>query len=193
MYPVPLRFSNSSNKNHQDIIYDHALSRKSCNIIQNILNCLQWIRFELSSSNKRSINPHGCQSRFPSVPSKLLRRYQILLIVRRRVVHIQGPHKFLMTDRYGTQLKVMRKNRKSRIFQASNRFDAKHLPEFLLSSQAVIAAATEVLYTQSTQLFPGPDDTVTHQVKLAIDQDAEIVYWLVPQPATGYISLVYLG
>lgn len=61
------------------------------------------------------------------------------------------------------------------------------------SSQAVIAAATEVLYTQSTQLFPGPDDTVTHQVKLAIDQEAEIVYWLVPQPATGYISLVYLG
>ena len=57
----------------------------------------------------------------------------------------------------------------------------------------MIAAATEVLYTQSTQLFPGPDDTVTHQVKLAIDQEAEIVYWLVPQPATGYISLVYLG
>ena len=34
---------------------------------------------------------------------------------------------------------------------------------------------------------------MTHQVKLAIDQEAEIVYWLVPQPATGYISLVYLG
>lgn len=48
-YPVPLRVSNSSNKNHQDIIHYHALSRKSCEIIQNILNCLKWMRCELSS------------------------------------------------------------------------------------------------------------------------------------------------
>ena len=87
----------------------------------------------------------------------------------------------------------MRKKTEQSNFWKHPTFDAKNLPEFLFSSQAVIAAATEVLYTQSTQLFPGPDDTVTHQVKLAIDQEAEIVYWLVPQPATGYISLVYLG
>lgn len=58
--------------------------------------------------------------------------------------------------------------------------------------QAVIKAATEVLYTQATQLFPGPDDTVTHQVKMAVDQEAEIIYWLAPQSASGYISLMYL-
>lgn len=58
--------------------------------------------------------------------------------------------------------------------------------------QAVIAAATEVLYTQTTQLFPGPDDTVPQQMKLAIDPEAEIIYWLAPQPSSGYISLLYL-
>lgn len=58
--------------------------------------------------------------------------------------------------------------------------------------QAVIKAATEVLYTQATQLLPGPDDTVTHQVKMAVDQEAEIIYWLAPQSASGYISLMYL-
>ena len=57
-------------------------------------------------------------------------------------------------------------------------------------AKAVIKAATEVLYTQATQLFPGPDDTVTHQVKMAVDQEAEIIYWLAPQSASGYISLM---
>ena len=55
--------------------------------------------------------------------------------------------------------------------------------------QAVIEAAVEVLYHQSTQLFPGNDDTVPNQVKLAIDPEAEIVYWFSPQPSTGYVSL----
>ncbi|CAE7662890.1 unnamed protein product [Symbiodinium pilosum] len=57
---------------------------------------------------------------------------------------------------------------------------------------AVIEAAVELLYKQSTQLFPGNDDTVPNQVKLAIDPEAEIVYWLAPQPSTGYVSLMYL-
>ncbi|CAE7415195.1 hypothetical protein AK812_SmicGene2899 [Symbiodinium microadriaticum] len=57
---------------------------------------------------------------------------------------------------------------------------------------AVIEAAVEVLYHQSTQLFPGNDDTVPNQVKLAIDPEAEIVYWFSPQPSTGYVSLLYL-
>ena len=58
--------------------------------------------------------------------------------------------------------------------------------------QALIAADTQVLYTQTQQLFPGPDDTVTFQMKIAIDQEAEIIYWLVPQPANGVVSLVCL-
>ncbi|CAE7263995.1 unnamed protein product [Symbiodinium natans] len=57
---------------------------------------------------------------------------------------------------------------------------------------AVISAAVEVLYKQTTQLFPGNDDTVPHQVKIAIDPDAEIIYWFSPQPSTGYVSLLYL-
>ena len=55
--------------------------------------------------------------------------------------------------------------------------------------EAVISAAVEVLYKQTTQLFPGNDDTVPHQVKIAIDPDAEIIYWFSPQPSTGYVSL----
>ncbi|CAJ1386166.1 unnamed protein product [Effrenium voratum] len=57
---------------------------------------------------------------------------------------------------------------------------------------AIIASATEVLYHQVNHLFPGADDTVPENMKLAIDQEAEIVYWLTPQPSTGYISLMYL-
>lgn len=38
--------------------------------------------------------------------------------------------------------------------------------------EALIAADTQVLYTQSQQLFPGADDTVPMQMKIAIDQEA---------------------
>ena len=41
--------------------------------------------------------------------------------------------------------------------------------------EAVIEAAVELLYKQSTQLFPGNDDTVPNQVKLAIDPEASKV------------------
>ena len=36
----------------------------------------------------------------------------------------------------------------------------------------MISAAVQVLYHQSTQLFPGNDDTVPNLVKLAIDPEA---------------------
>lgn len=62
--------------------------------------------------------------------------------------------------------------------------------EVLDERQAAIKAATEVLYSQSTQMFPGPDDTVSQQMKLAVDSEAEIVYWLAPQTASGYVSLM---
>ena len=110
-----------------------------------------------------------------------------------------GPTQVL-DDRYVALRELLLKQhifkRKHRCTQKYTLQDTPHI-EFIRCveklTEAVLEAATEVLYTQSTQLFPGPDDTVPMQMKLAIDAEAEIIYWLAPQPATGYVSLLCLG